>query len=127
MSPDFLTSGADVNGDHYVGAEEAAYIMQVLAGTRYENHAPELDAIGPRTVVEGGTSLRFSPKYPQFLPQFSAVDDILKNSQRYFYALNMVNWSDHFESQDKTTDDATLTKLEIDDASDKRGGSDHQP
>ena len=32
-----------------------------------------------KIVVEGGTSLRFSPKYPQFLPQCSTVDDILNN------------------------------------------------
>ena len=71
-----------------------------------------------KTVVEGGTSLRFSPKYPQFLPQFSTVDDILKNSQRFFYALKMVDSPECFESNDKATDDDTLTKLEIDDAHD---------
>ena len=42
-----------------------------------------------RTVVEGGKALRFSPKYPQLLPQFSTVDDILDNAQRFFYALNL--------------------------------------
>ncbi len=71
-----------------------------------------------KTVVEGGTSLRFSPKYPQFLPQFSTVDDILKNSQRFFYALKMVDSPDSFVSPDKSADDETLTKLEIDDAYD---------
>ena len=71
-----------------------------------------------KTVVEGGTSLRFSPKYPQFLPQFSTVDDILKNSQRFFFALKMVDPAESLESQDNATDDATLEKLEIDDAYD---------
>ncbi|MDY6793055.1 MAG: PEP/pyruvate-binding domain-containing protein [Thermodesulfobacteriota bacterium] len=71
-----------------------------------------------KTVVEGGTSLRFSPKYPQFLPQFSTVDDILKNSQRFFFALKMVDSAESLESQDNATDDATLEKLEIDDVSD---------
>ena len=42
-----------------------------------------------KAVTEGGKSLRFSPGAPQVLPQFSSVDDILKNSQRTFYALNM--------------------------------------
>ncbi|MFH1137224.1 MAG: PEP/pyruvate-binding domain-containing protein [Pseudomonadota bacterium] len=42
-----------------------------------------------RTVVEGGRALRFSPRRPELLPQFSTVDDILKNSQKYFYALRM--------------------------------------
>ncbi|MBW2251766.1 MAG: phosphoenolpyruvate synthase PpsA, partial [Deltaproteobacteria bacterium] len=83
-----------------------------------------------KTVVEGETSLRFSPKYPQSLPQFSTVDDILKNSQRFFYALKMVDSPECFESpecseppersksKDNTTDDDSLTKLEIDDAYD---------
>ncbi len=42
-----------------------------------------------KTVVEGERCLRFSPKYPKILPQFSTVDDIMDNTQRYFYALNM--------------------------------------
>jgi len=64
-----------------------------------------------KTVVEGGKVLRFCPKYPQFLPQLSTVDDILKNSQRFFYALKMDGFPENFE----WVDDATLTKLEIDD------------
>ncbi len=42
-----------------------------------------------KTVVEGERSLRFSPAHPKNLVQFSTVNDILENSQRYFYALNM--------------------------------------
>jgi hypothetical protein len=40
-----------------------------------------------KTVVEGERALRFSPKFPNMLPQFSTVDDILSNAQRFFYAL----------------------------------------
>lgn len=43
-----------------------------------------------RTVVEGRKALRFCPRYPGQLPQFSQVDDILENSQKDFYALSMV-------------------------------------
>jgi hypothetical protein len=67
-----------------------------------------------KTVVEGGTSLRFSPKYPQFLPQFSTVEDILKNSQRFFYALKMDAFPDNFGWDD----DGTLAKLEIEESED---------
>lgn len=67
-----------------------------------------------KTVVEGGTSLRFSPPYPQFLPQFSAVDDILKNSQRLFYALKLKNLPEDFG----VNEDATLARLDVDDVSD---------
>ncbi|MBF0467983.1 MAG: phosphoenolpyruvate synthase PpsA [Desulfamplus sp.] len=42
-----------------------------------------------KIVVDGGVALRFSPKYPEFLPQFSSVENILKNAQRYFYALRL--------------------------------------
>lgn len=42
-----------------------------------------------KTVVEGETSLRFSPRYPKVLPQFSTVEDTLANAQRFFYALKM--------------------------------------
>jgi DNA-binding NarL/FixJ family response regulator len=65
-----------------------------------------------KIVVEGGVALRFSPKYPQFLPQFSTVDDILKNSQRFFYALKM----DGFPDDLAANEDATLEKLVIDKA-----------
>jgi len=63
-----------------------------------------------KTVVEGGTSLRFSPRYPQFLPQFSTVDDILKNSQRFFYALKM----EEFPEELGIDESATLANLDID-------------
>ena len=64
-----------------------------------------------KTVVEGGPSLRFCPRYPQFLPQFSTVDDILKNAQRHFYALKLKDFPESFGANE----DATLTKLEVDD------------
>ncbi len=67
-----------------------------------------------KTVVEGGTSLRFSPKYPQFLPQFSTVDDILKNSQRFFYALKLKD----FPEELNIGEDPTLTRLAVDDFGD---------
>ena len=42
-----------------------------------------------RSVVEGGNCMRFCPRYPQNLVQFSSVQDILKNSQRGFWAVKM--------------------------------------
>jgi hypothetical protein len=63
-------------------------------------------------VVDGGVALRFSPKYPQFLPQFSTVEDILQNSQRFFYALKMTGFPDNLSSDEY----ATLEKLDIDQA-----------
>lgn len=46
-----------------------------------------------KTVVEGERALRFSPRHPQLLPQFSNVDDVLKNSQKSFYALRVKDYS----------------------------------
>jgi CheY-like chemotaxis protein len=47
-----------------------------------------------KTVVEGERALRFSPRHPTAMPQFSTVDDILTNAQRYFYALKIRNYSE---------------------------------
>ena len=44
-----------------------------------------------KSVVDGERSLRFCPLYPEQLPQFSMVEDILENAQREFYGLRL-NW-----------------------------------
>ncbi len=40
-------------------------------------------------VVEGGAAYRFCPLHPEVVPEMSTVDDILRNSQRDFYALDL--------------------------------------
>ena len=50
-----------------------------------------------KTVVEGEKSVRFSPRYPRILPQFTTVEDILSNCQRYFYALKIRGYPDDAE------------------------------
>ncbi len=67
-----------------------------------------------KTVVEGEKSLRFSPKYPKIMPQFSTVEDILKNCQRYFYCLDLSN----NDSTLSVNDAACLAKRDVDDAVD---------
>ena len=42
-----------------------------------------------RTIVEGGQALRFSPKYPNILPQFYSIKSTMANSQNSFYALHL--------------------------------------
>ena len=42
-----------------------------------------------KTVVDGEACLRFCPRYPRHIVAFSSADDVLKNSQREFYALNL--------------------------------------
>ena len=65
-----------------------------------------------KMVVEGEKTLRFSPKYPQLLPQRSTVEDILENSQRYFYALKLEKTC----SMLSINDTSHLDKREISDA-----------
>ncbi|MBW2516823.1 MAG: phosphoenolpyruvate synthase/pyruvate phosphate dikinase, partial [Deltaproteobacteria bacterium] len=68
-----------------------------------------------KTVMEGGKALRFSPKYPQLLPQRSSVDDILENSQQFFYALNMAGDAPEVG----ILEDANLVKRDVSDADDE--------
>jgi CheY-like chemotaxis protein len=56
---------------------------------RYEDGIAAVALGLGRTVVEGETCLRFSPRYPRHVVQFSSVDDVVKNSQRNFYALQL--------------------------------------
>jgi hypothetical protein len=68
-----------------------------------------------KTVMEGGKSLRFCPRFPDILPDRSTVDDILENSQRYFFALKMGEGTCLLGINDAIT----LSKREITDAVDE--------
>ena len=127
---------------HRTQDEEMAVVLQQITGTRHKNyfypsisgvalsynfypiaHLKAEDGISyialglGKIVMDGGKTLRLCPKYPQFLPQFSMIDDILENSQKYFYALKM----DEFPTHEKffgIGEDPCLTKLYIADAKD---------
>ena len=127
---------------HRTEDEEMAVILQQLTGTPYNNffypsisgvaqsynfypisHLKPEDGIAyialglGKIVMEGGKTLRFCPKYPQFLPQFSIVADILENSQKYFYALKLDEFpDDHLISG--SSEDLTLARINLDDAVD---------
>ena len=117
------------------GEDSMAVIIQQLAGSRYNggfypalsgvvqsfNYYPVSPmksedgiayiALGfGKTVVEGEQSLRFSPFFPENLPQFSTTDDILKNSQHWFYSL------DCSEPSAFSRSNSNLMRREIDDA-----------
>jgi Pyruvate phosphate dikinase, AMP/ATP-binding domain len=84
-----------------VGQESGGYYYPHISGVaQSHNYYPVMKmkadegichiALGiGKTVVEGERSLRFSPAHPTRLIQFSTVEDILQNSQRQFYALDM--------------------------------------
>jgi len=42
-----------------------------------------------KTIVDGGMTVRFSPRYPQHLIQFSTTSQALRNNQKEFYALEL--------------------------------------
>ncbi len=55
-----------------------------------------------KTVVDGGNTVRFCPKYPTDLIQFYSVEESLNTSQRDFFALEM-NGSHAFEFSTQDT------------------------
>ncbi len=125
---------------HRTEEEKMAVIIQQVTGSQYGNYFfPSVSGVAQsynfypisymkpeegiahialglgKTVVEGGMALRFSPKYPQFLPQFSSVEDMLKNSQRRFFALDMDSFSAEPGRSKGERYDTALQLLEIDD------------
>lgn len=62
-----------------------------------------------KQIVDGGISLRFSPKHPKKVLQLSSPDMALKDTQKYFYALDMCPTK--FEPS--TDDGINLVKNEI--------------
>jgi len=42
-----------------------------------------------KTVVDGGNTVKFAPKYPNHLPQFFSPKESLRNNQRDFFALDL--------------------------------------
>lgn len=115
--------------------EKMAVIIQRLVGERYNGYFyPAISGVAQshnyypfskmqpeegiatvalglgKTVMEGEKALRFSPKYPQILPQRTTVDDILENSQRYFFSLTMGGPYPELG----INEDANLAKREVD-------------
>jgi len=128
---------------HRTEDEEMAVVLQQLTGTQFNNYFyPAISGVAQsynfypishlkaeegithialglgKIVMEGGLTLRFCPKYPQFLPQFSIVNDILENSQKYFYALKLDEFPEDEKFLSGSTDDPTIAKLDLSDATD---------
>lgn len=114
--------------------EKMAIIIQKLVGEQYGNYFyPAISGVAQcynyypassrmmdegiahiamglgKIVTEGGKVLRFYPKHPRVLPQFSTAEDTLTNSQQYYYCLNMVNE----EVKLAINDDSTLEKRDV--------------
>ena len=122
---------------HRTEEEKMAVIIQQLVGDTYGNYFyPTISGVGQsynyfpfgkmkpeegivriavglgKIVMEGRQTLRFSPKYPEMIPGRSNVEDILKNAQQDFYALEM-----NRPIQELSIDeDATLVRRNVMDA-----------
>ncbi|GAB4337600.1 MAG: PEP/pyruvate-binding domain-containing protein [Desulfobulbaceae bacterium] len=83
-----------------VGRRYGRYLYPAVAGTIQSYNCYSLPPMRPedgmaamalgfgKTVVEGERCLRFSPALPESLPQLASTDDMLRNTQRYFYSLD---------------------------------------
>ncbi|MBK7030585.1 MAG: phosphoenolpyruvate synthase [Bacteroidales bacterium] len=118
-----------------IDEEKMAIVLQQVAGTQYGNRfypsfsgvarsinfypiAPEKPedgiasiAIGlGKYIVDGGVSLRFSPRYPKKILQLSTPEMALRETQKQFYALDLT--PDSFYTS--VDDGINLVKLKID-------------
>jgi len=132
MSKAYMTATSNV-----IDEEKMGIIIQEVCGSRHEDlFYPTLSGvarsinyypIGPeksedgianvafglgRLVVEGGQSLRFSPKHPKKILQLNSPENALRDTQKYFYALDL-NVSKFVPSTD---DGVNLQKIKIKDA-----------
>ncbi|MBI5476435.1 MAG: histidine kinase [Ignavibacteriales bacterium] len=106
--------------------EKMAVIIQKLVGTRHEDRFyPDISGVAKsynfyplpnqscsdgtvsvalglgKTVVDGGNTVRFCPKYPEDIIQFHSVKETLSSTQHEFFALNLDASSDFgFETHD---------------------------
>jgi hypothetical protein len=109
---------------HVVGSSHGEYFYPAISGVAqsqnfYPMGAAKTDdgmakiVLGFGCMINAGEAgLRFCPKYPNVLPDFSKVEDILTNAQRHFYALAMR--ADSRQCSDPHT--ADLVRRNINDA-----------
>jgi CheY-like chemotaxis protein len=69
-----------------------------------------------KTVVDGGNSVRFSPKYPRHLLQFFSTLETIRNAQQDFLALNLARGrnGDAMRSPEAFVEQYDLSKAEED-------------
>jgi len=69
-----------------------------------------------QTVVDGGTTVQFSPAQPEVLPQFGSARDYLAYSQKKFYALDLSRTRVDFSTGDDVSSlvSCTLAQAEAD-------------
>ena len=120
-----------------IDQEKMAVFLQEVVGSRYNDHFyPTMSGVARslnfypignekaedgianialglgKYIVDGGQTLRFSPRHPHSILQMSTMDFALRETQTRFYALDLKNMAEAF-----SVDDAfNLVKLGLKDA-----------
>ncbi|WP_347148117.1 PEP/pyruvate-binding domain-containing protein [Parabacteroides distasonis] len=120
-----------------IDQEKMAIVLQEVVGSRYNDHFyPTMSGVARslnfypignekaedgianialglgKYIVDGGQTLRFSPRHPHSILQMSTMDFALRATQTRFYALDLKNMAEAF-----SVDDAfNLVKLGLKDA-----------
>lgn len=128
----YMTATANV-----IDEEKMGIVLQEVCGKRYGNRfypvisgvarsinfypiEPEKPTQGianvalglGKYIVDGGMTLRFSPKYPKKILQLSNTEMALKETQKFFYALNL----EHDTFKANIDDSINLLKLRVKEA-----------
>lgn len=135
-SKDYMSAISNI-----IDQEKMAVILQEVVGTRYGNHFyPTISGVARsmnyypigeekgeegivnlalglgKYIVDGGTSLRVCPAHPHNILQTSEMEIALRDTQTWFYALDMKNLTGEDTVEFKVDDAFNLLKLNIKDA-----------
>lgn len=108
-----------------IDQEKMAIVLQEVVGSRYNDHFyPTMSGVARslnfypignekaedgianialglgKYIVDGGQTLRFSPRYPHSILQMSTMDFALRETQTRFYALDLKNMAEAFSVDD---------------------------
>ncbi len=137
---------------HRIEEEKMAVIIQKLVGSKHSNRFyPDISGVAKsynfypiypqktkdgivsvalglgKTIVEGGNTVKFSPKFPEHLIQFYSTKSFLHNNQVDFFALDLETRSDELQKgiliQDEFTKSYSLKEAETDGTLDLLGST----
>ena len=108
-----------------IDQEKMAIVLQEVVGSRYNDHFyPTMSGVARslnfypignekaedgianialglgKYIVDGGQTLRFSPRHPHSILQMSTMDFALRETQTRFYALDLKNMAEAFSVDD---------------------------
>ncbi|MDD5362823.1 MAG: PEP/pyruvate-binding domain-containing protein [Ignavibacteria bacterium] len=137
---------------HRIEEEKMAVIVQKMVGAKYDNRFyPDISGVAKsynfypihpqttkdgivsvalglgKTIVEGGNTVKFSPRYPEHLIQFYSTESFLNNNQNTFFALDLDTKMEETKKngiiQDEFTKPYSLKEAEADGTLDLLGST----